>query len=180
VPQLGGHTVTVLSYRQVLIGEQMVGLLGLDELFEDLWAQGRAPTSELAPLLLEGVEQTNYVFPKARPMYAEALLREYGRYWRQQQAGDAAPATRSTLRTWQGHPREQVPWYPTLDRDRCDGCGECLDFCAFGVYAQEGTSGLVVVVEPFHCVVGCDACARVCTRGAIRFPPQEMLALFGA
>lgn len=169
-----------LSYRQVLIGEQMVGLLGLDELFAELWAQGQVPTRELAPLLLEGVERTNYVFPRARPLYAEALLREYGRYWRQQQAGDEPPATRHAPRTWRGHPREQVPWYPTLYHERCDGCGECLRFCTFGVYAREETSGLVVVVEPHHCVVGCDACARVCTRGAIRFPPREMLAHFGA
>ena len=180
VQAVDGHTVKEISFRQVLVGDQTVGLLGLDELFADLWAQGQAPTPELAPLLLEGVERANYVFPKARPLYAEALLREYGRYWHQRQAGDALPATRCAPRTWRGHPREQVPWYPILDCERCDGCGECLRFCAFGVYAQEETSRPVVVVEPFHCVVGCDACARVCTQGAIRFPPREMLARFGA
>lgn len=60
--------------------------------------------------------------------------------------------------------------------DRCDGCGDCLAFCAYGVYELDEASHQVIVVDPFNCLVGCDACARVCKRGAIRFPPREILA----
>ena len=168
-----------LSYRQILIGEQMVGLLGLDELFDELRAQGRAPEPDLAPLLLEGVERENYVFPNARPLYETALLREYRRYWQQQQGesreAEKRPRRRSP-RTWRGMPREQVPWYPSIYPERCDGCGKCLIFCAYDVYELDEESGKVIVVDPFNCLVGCDACVRVCTRGAIRFPPRETLA----
>ncbi len=167
-----------LSYRQVLIGEQMVGLLGLRELFDELRAEGRAPEPDLAPLLLAGVERENYVFPNARPLYEEALLREYRRYWQHQQEESQGAEKRSrrlSPRTWRGKPREQVPWYPSIYPDRCDGCGDCLVFCAYDVYDWDEASQKAIVVDPFNCLVACDACARVCKRGAIRFPPREML-----
>ena len=84
-----------LSFRQILIGEQTVGLWGLKELFDG-------------------------IFP-----------------------------------------------------DRCDGC---LVFCAFDVYDLDAGSHKAMVVDPLNCLVGCDACAKVCRCGAIRFPPWEMLA----
>jgi len=167
-----------LSFRQILVGEQMVGLWGLAELFDELRAQGHGPEPELAPLLLAAVERHNYVFPNARPLYVEALLREYRRYWRQQQEesqGEEMHIRRISPRTWRGKPREQVAWYPSIYPDRCDGCGACLAFCAYGVYDLDEASHKAIVVDPFNCVVGCDACAKVCKRGAIRFPAREVL-----
>ena len=168
-----------LSFQQILIGEQMVGLWGLKELFDEMRARGYAPAPDLAPLLLERVERENYVFPNARPLYEEALLREYRRYWKQQeeesQEAEKRPR-RLSPRTWRGKAREQVPWYPSIYPDRCDGCGDCLAFCAYGVYELDEASHQVIVVDPFNCLVGCDACAKVCKRGAIRFPPREILA----
>jgi NAD-dependent dihydropyrimidine dehydrogenase PreA subunit len=160
----------------------MVGLWGLKELFDELQAQGRAPEPELARLLLEGVERENYVFPNARLRYEEALLREYRRYWKQQREdseGGELRIWRISPRTWQGKPREQVPWYPSIYPDRCDGCRGCLAFCEYDVYDWEETSHKAIVVDPFNCVVGCDSCAKVCKRGAIRFPAREILRTFG-
>jgi len=59
-------------------------------------------------------------------------------------------------------------WYPVLDYSRCAGCGQCHDFCLFGVYSIE--DGAVSVAWPDNCKPGCPACARVCPRGAIMFP----------
>lgn len=59
-------------------------------------------------------------------------------------------------------------WYPVLDPDRCTHCGQCVDFCLFGVY--ERCDGRVTVVHPDNCKPGCPACARVCPDGAIIFP----------
>jgi NAD-dependent dihydropyrimidine dehydrogenase PreA subunit len=168
-----------LSFRQILIGEQMVGLLGLKELFDGLRVEGHAPEPDLAPLLLAGVERENYVFPNARPLYEEALLREYRRYWKQQEEqsqGVEKRPWRLSPRTWRGKPREQVPWYPSIYPERCDGCGDCLAFCTYDVYDWDEASHKAIVVDPFNCLVGCDACARVCKRGAIRFPPRETLS----
>jgi NAD-dependent dihydropyrimidine dehydrogenase PreA subunit len=171
--------MTHLSYRQILVGQQMVGLLGLKELFDKLHTQGRTPGPDLAPLLLQGVERENYVFPSARPLYEEALLREYRRFCKKQQEesqGTEKRARRLSPQTWRDKPREQVPWYPSLYPERCDGCGDCLEFCEYGVYDWDEASHKAIVVDPFNCLVGCDACARVCKRGAIRFPPREILA----
>jgi NAD-dependent dihydropyrimidine dehydrogenase PreA subunit len=170
------------SFRQILIGQQMVGLWGLKELFDELRAGGHAPESGLAPLLLEGVERENYVFPNARPLYEEALLREYRRHWNQHEQESQRTETRARRRSpgaWRGKPREQVPWYPSIYPERCDGCGDCLVFCEYEVYDWDEASHKAIVVDPFNCLVGCDACARVCKRGAIRFPPREMLRSLG-
>jgi len=70
-------------------------------------------------------------------------------------------------------PREQIPWYPTVDADKCVNCGECLEFCSNGVY--EKGEKTVLVAEPFNCVVGCNRCSRVCPNEALSFPTQEQL-----
>jgi|GEM_PF-3253584 len=31
-----------------------------------------------------------------------------------------------TARTYLGIPRDLIPWSPTINADRCIGCGECL------------------------------------------------------
>ncbi|MGK2907830.1 MAG: 4Fe-4S dicluster domain-containing protein [Desulfuromonadales bacterium] len=30
---------------------------------------------------------------------------------------------------WRGIPREKIPWYPTIDTEKCSGCRTCIDFC---------------------------------------------------
>lgn len=69
-------------------------------------------------------------------------------------------------------------WYPVVDRERCRGCLECLNFCLFGVF--EASAEGVEVVEPDSCKMGCPACARLCPQGAIMFPDyQESVAIAG-
>jgi NAD-dependent dihydropyrimidine dehydrogenase PreA subunit len=62
-------------------------------------------------------------------------------------------------------------WFPVIDRDRCTGCGKCIDFCLFGVYAR--SDDRVVVTNPSHCKTNCPACARVCPHQAIMFPKHS-------
>jgi Pyruvate/2-oxoacid:ferredoxin oxidoreductase delta subunit len=62
-------------------------------------------------------------------------------------------------------------WYPVLDYSRCTSCGQCADFCLFGVY--EKTESLVKVVHPNHCKNNCPACARICPSTAIIFPKYK-------
>lgn len=59
-------------------------------------------------------------------------------------------------------------WYPIIDYERCVQCGQCLNFCLFGVYSD--ADGEVVVANPDNCKPGCPACARVCPERAIIFP----------
>lgn len=61
------------------------------------------------------------------------------------------------------------PWFPVIDRDHCQNCDQCRQFCLFGVYARDD-AGRVVVAHPLHCKPGCPACARLCPSHAIIFP----------
>ena len=69
-------------------------------------------------------------------------------------------------------------WYPVVDRDRCRGCLECLNFCLFGVYGLD-EAGMPLVEEPDACRDGCPACARICPAGAILFPAHADPAIAG-
>jgi ferredoxin len=59
-------------------------------------------------------------------------------------------------------------WYPVIDEIRCTHCGQCADFCLFGVY--EKTDDRILVVNPEGCKNNCPACARICPSAAIVFP----------
>lgn len=63
-------------------------------------------------------------------------------------------------------------WYPVIDFSRCNSCGQCAEFCLFGVFDLCG-DGKPVVKNPANCKPGCPACARVCPAGAIIFPLYE-------
>jgi len=62
-------------------------------------------------------------------------------------------------------------WYPVIDYSRCSSCGQCADFCLFGVY--EKVDGVVKVVNPKGCKNNCPACARICPETAIVFPKYK-------
>jgi CDP-4-dehydro-6-deoxyglucose reductase len=82
--------------------------------------------------------------------------------------------------TWKGVPREQIPWHPTVDEEKCIGCRKCCEFCSHKVYVWDETNDRPVVAEPFQCVVGCSSCTYQCEQGAISFPPLTILKGFGA
>ncbi|MDR3193745.1 MAG: ferredoxin family protein [Tannerella sp.] len=62
-------------------------------------------------------------------------------------------------------------WYPVIDKHRCSECGQCHDYCLFGVYAM--ADGCVQVVRPRSCKNNCPACARICPNRAVIFPKYE-------
>ena len=71
-----------------------------------------------------------------------------------------------------------IPWFPVIDYDRCKNCRQCLQFCLFGVYAQDA-EGKVRVVHPAKCKTGCPACARLCPETAIIFPKYSEAPIAG-
>lgn len=162
----------MVKHRQIFVDGSPVGMVGLDTVFAFLKDQGcRLGDADLGSRLLNHVEQDNYIPYGARDVYAGALTREYAAYLARDEDEGARAAEH---RAWRGIPREQVPWYPTVDEDLCDGCGVCLRMCRTGaLVAADG--GKVKVGEPFACVVGCNACANLCRPGAILFPPRSIL-----
>jgi hypothetical protein len=41
---------------------------------------------------------------------------------------------------YQGVPREDIPWFPLIDPERCDHCLKCLEFCPHDVYERSRAS----------------------------------------
>lgn len=76
-----------------------------------------------------------------------------------------------SLQTEHFSDKDWPAWYPVIDYTRCSACGQCADFCLFGVY--EKVDGAVKVVNPSGCKNNCPACARICPETAIVFPKYK-------
>ena len=90
---------------------------------------------------------------------------------------EARPAPAPTAEAHQIAP-DWKPWFPVLDYDRCADCGQCMNFCLFGVFELDGEDR-VVVVRPENCKTNCPACARVCPQAAIMFPKHPEASING-
>ncbi|MEA4882831.1 MAG: 4Fe-4S dicluster domain-containing protein [Clostridia bacterium] len=71
--------------------------------------------------------------------------------------------------------RNEIPWYPAVDAEKCSGCRSCYDFCSHATYIWDEDAQRPVVKNPFNCVVGCSTCAAQCPSQAIAFPPLSIL-----
>jgi len=157
----------------LMIGSAPAGLLGLEELFKELYEAGLSPTDgNMEQKLIAGVRKHNFIPASAMNDYALVIKREYEKFYRAKASGKAVVAR--DYGTWQGHPRESIPWFPTVSSELCNGCGKCLDLCAPDVYVKD-EDGKAVVVEPFLCIVGCCFCKSVCEPKALLFPSQDLL-----
>lgn len=75
--------------------------------------------------------------------------------------------------TYEGYPRKEIKWFPTIDLDKCTQCGTCVKFCHQEVY--ESIDGKTVIARPYSCVVGCTGCQSQCPEEAISFPSMRDL-----
>lgn len=168
--------MTNLSYRMLYIGGAPAGLLGLEELFDALYTDGLDPNhAELLARIIRGVRQHNFIPKPAVADYQDVLTREYNKYYRDRSGGKAVVAR--DYGQWQGLPREQIPWFPVVSADLCDGCGKCIEVCPKEVF-EMNEDGKVDVVEPFLCIVGCCFCKGACDPKAILMPDRSLLDSF--
>lgn len=84
-------------------------------------------------------------------------------------------ATAQAAQAWQGIPRNEIDWHPSIVPDKCVGCGLCVTSCGRGVYAFDFDVNKPVVVAPSMCMVGCTSCATNCIEDAIVFPPRAQI-----
>ena len=82
------------------------------------------------------------------------------------------------MKTWRGIPREEIPWYPTIDPGVCTGRRTCVDFCKNDVLEFDEAAGKSRVNNPYNCIVECSTCAKLCPEGAIRFPDEATFSAF--
>jgi len=76
---------------------------------------------------------------------------------------------------WHGVPRDKIKWNPTVDKNKCIGCGMCITGCGRNVYDWDSKENKSVVARPNNCLVGCVTCSNTCLFGAISFPDKEEL-----
>jgi NAD-dependent dihydropyrimidine dehydrogenase PreA subunit len=165
-----------MKSKLITIEGKLIGIVGVDEIFTQLFEAGKKPTKELENHLLEKFKEHNYI-PKVKEQnYARAFLQEYEKFC-DRENGEVEEKDKN-LGTWQGVPREEVPWFPTIMEELCDGCKICLNFCSFGVYEYDEKTNKVKVSNPFNCEVGCSICAVKCKPKAISFPPLVVLESF--
>lgn len=53
----------------------------------------------------------------------------------------------------------------SIDKEKCEGCGECADSCPASILGMEDDKA-AVVGEPSECL-GCETCVTVCPSGAV-------------
>jgi NAD-dependent dihydropyrimidine dehydrogenase PreA subunit len=80
-----------------------------------------------------------------------------------------------TEQTWHGIPRDKIPWHPTIDYEKCVGCGKCVDYCTLGTYESKENKGekKPIVSNPNNCVVLCSGCDSICLANAITHPSKK-------
>lgn len=158
--------------KLIEIEGRLVGLVGLDELFEEFSSRDLSDAESIKEELLERAGRENPIPPGRRETYRDAIFRELARFL-ERRAGDEQ---HERLRmTWRGIRRDLVLWYPTVDETACNGCKECLAFCSFGVFSYCREKNTVLISDRFACVVGCSLCGSVCEMQAISFPPLSYL-----
>jgi NAD-dependent dihydropyrimidine dehydrogenase PreA subunit len=75
--------------------------------------------------------------------------------------------------TYEGIPREKIPWDPKINYEKCVSCGKCLDFCHMNAFKFEEKAGKkTTTVNPNRCVVFCRGCEDICPEGAITHPSE--------
>jgi NAD-dependent dihydropyrimidine dehydrogenase PreA subunit len=76
--------------------------------------------------------------------------------------------------TYEGIPRNEITWNPTIDYQKCTTCGKCVEFCHMQTFETQTVNGKKkTVVQPNRCVVFCHGCEDICPADAITHPDEE-------
>lgn len=160
--------------KLILVGKDLVGLVRLDEIFGKLYQMGKKPDTCLKKELLNETTKHNYIPKVTEKKYEQALLREYKSFYESKEKGEKVKENEKE-ETYQGIPREAIPWFPAVHEEKCNGCKECYDTCPTRVFVWDEESDKPKVAYPLRCVVGCSGCAQICKLKAICFPPKSII-----
>lgn len=147
------------------VGGTEVGIAGLDEIMDAALRLMDSPDEEVKEVLLSELKARNYVPASVQAEYQRVLWAEYKKL--------RARRRDEVEESYQGVPRESVPWFPRIDKSRCEGCSSCVEFCSQRVF--EFFDGKSQVVRPYNCLVGKSSCKAFCPDGAISFPTRAEL-----
>ena len=71
--------IRMRSLSHVLVGLDRIGLLGLEQVFEEAEKSDQTGREELVSLMMEALSRRNYVPSASQDAYRQALWREYER-----------------------------------------------------------------------------------------------------
>jgi NAD-dependent dihydropyrimidine dehydrogenase PreA subunit len=77
--------------------------------------------------------------------------------------------------TYEGVPRNKIPWAPKINYDKCITCGKCVGYCHMKVFAfeEKAEKKRTAVKNPNRCVMFCRGCEDVCPVNAITHPSEK-------
>lgn len=142
-----------------MVGSQEVGIAGFDEIVAKALEHVHGTDEEQRSVLLRELKAHSYVPAAVEKEYLAAVWAEF-KTLRAQKLGQVEEQ-------YHGIPREEIPWFPTIDYEKCTSCGVCAEFCKRGVYTMDDAPK---VTDPYRCVVSCTGCKGQCKEGAISFP----------
>jgi NAD-dependent dihydropyrimidine dehydrogenase PreA subunit len=147
------------------IDGEAIGISGMAEIMERALSDLDASEEEIDAVLLSELKAHNYVPASEEGAYLKALKKEFRQL--------SARRREEMEEVYQGIPREEIPWYPRVDKARCEGCTSCVEFCSQNVF--EFFDGKSQVVRPYNCIVGKASCRAFCPDKAISFPARMEL-----
>ena len=71
----------IVGSRQINVGGHNVGILGLDETFQEHFKRGKGPKDLTGDELLKDLKRLNFIAEGAEEIYKKAFLREYQRFF---------------------------------------------------------------------------------------------------
>ncbi len=142
-----------------------MGISGVVDIVESALEHLDDSDEDVKAILLRELKARNYVPSGSEQEYLKALWAEFKKLRVQR---------REQLEmSFQGIPREEIPWFPVISQKKCTGCSSCADFCSQGVFKFDGKTSHVV--KPYACVVGKSSCRSFCPEKAISFPTYAYL-----
>lgn len=79
---------------------------------------------------------------------------------------------------WHGIPRKEIPWFPTINAEKCIGCELCYISCGREVFEYNEGTRKATVERNYNCMVGYSTCSTVCPTEAIAFPGRDLIWKF--
>jgi hypothetical protein len=71
----------IVGLRQINVGGRSVGIMGMDETFQEYFKNGKKPEGSIGDELVEDLKKLNFIAGGTEEMYKQAFLREYQRYY---------------------------------------------------------------------------------------------------
>lgn len=70
----------IVGLRPINVGGRSIGIMGLDETFQEYFKKGKKPEDSTGDELVEDLKKLNHIAEGAEEIYKKAFLREYQMY----------------------------------------------------------------------------------------------------